>query len=152
MATDKARQLNEFLRREFPQIAMTVKAVGDGHARVQQNIGASHLRPGKTVSGPTMMALADAATYVAILGSIGIVPLAVTTNLNINFFSRPAAGQALIAEAKLLKLGKRLAIAEVHIRAVLADGKDGETLLAHATVTYSIPPERGQAPGLPGKP
>ena len=91
-------------------------------------------RPGGTVSGPTIMMLADVGMYVAILASIGWVPLAVTTNLNINFLRKPAPG-ALIAECRLLKLGKRLAVGEVVIRS-----EGDEDLVAHATSTYSIPP------------
>ena len=91
------------------------------------------IRPGGTISGPTMMALADFAMYVGVLASIGPVPLAVTTNLNINFLRKPAA-RDLIAECRLLKLGKRLAVGEVTIR---SDGMDEP--VAHATSTYSIP-------------
>jgi uncharacterized protein (TIGR00369 family) len=94
------------------------------------------LRPGGTISGPTMMGLTDFAMYVAILASIGPVPLAVTTNLNINFLRKPAP-RDLIAEARLIKLGKRLAVGEVSIR---QDGE--EDLVSHATATYSIPPRQ----------
>jgi uncharacterized protein (TIGR00369 family) len=80
-----------------------------------------------------MMALADFAMYVAVLASIGPVPLAVTTNLNINFLRKPGAAD-LLAEAKLMKLGKRLAVGEVAIRSA-----GGGELVAHATSTYSIP-------------
>ena len=95
---------------------------------------ASQLRPGGTISGPAMMALADLALYVAILGSIGPVGLAVTTNLSINFLRKPAA-RAMIADCRLLKLGKRLAVGEVALR---SEGED--ELVAHVTGTYSIPP------------
>ena len=91
------------------------------------------IRPGGTISGPTMMALADFAMYVGVLASIGPVPLAVTTNLNINFLRKPEA-RDLIAECRLLKLGKRLAVGEVAIR---SDGVDEP--VAHVTSTYSIP-------------
>lgn len=93
-----------------------------------------HLRPGGTVSGPVMMALADVAVYVLVLGLIGPVELAVTTSLNANFLRRPRAAD-LIAEARILKLGKRLAVGEVAIR---SDG-DNEPV-CHVTATYSIPP------------
>ena len=83
--------------------------------------------------GPIMMALADFAMYVAVLASIGPVPLAVTTNLNINFLRKPGAAD-LLAEARLMKLGKRLAVGEVGIRSA-----DATELVAHATSTYSIP-------------
>ena len=80
-----------------------------------------------------MMSLADFAMYVAVLSAIGWVPLAVTTNLTINFLRKPAP-RDLIAEARLIKLGKRLAVGEVAIR---SDGEDD--LVAHVTSTYSIP-------------
>jgi uncharacterized protein (TIGR00369 family) len=94
------------------------------------------LRSKKSGAGPTMMALADFAMYVAVLASIGPVPLAVTTNLNINFLRKPGAAD-LLAEAKLLKLGNRLAVGNIGIWS--ADGAD---LVAHATSTYSIPHKR----------
>jgi uncharacterized protein (TIGR00369 family) len=95
------------------------------------------LRPGGTISGPTMMGLTDFAMYVAILASIGPVPLAVTTNLNINFLRKPTQ-KDLIADTKLIKLGKRLAVGEVQI---YSEGED--EMVAHATATYSIPPPEG---------
>ncbi|MDP3546117.1 MAG: PaaI family thioesterase, partial [Phreatobacter sp.] len=95
------------------------------------------LLPGGTISGPTMMTLADTGLYVAILASIGPVALAVTTNLNINFLRKPDQ-RDLLAECRLVKLGKRLAVGEVSI---WSEG-DEEELVAHATGTYSIPPER----------
>jgi len=92
------------------------------------------LRPGGTLSGATMMALGDFTMYLAVLSAIGWVPLAVTTNLTINFLRKPPPGD-LIAEARLLKLGKQLAVGEV---AIHADG--AENMAAHMTSTYSIPP------------
>jgi uncharacterized protein (TIGR00369 family) len=92
-----------------------------------------HLRPGGTISGPAMMALADLTLYVAILANIGPVGLAVTTNLAFNFLRKPGRSD-LLAECRLLKLGKRLAMGEVKIRS------DGEPeIVCHATGTYSIP-------------
>ena len=82
-----------------------------------------------------MMAVADFTMYVAVLSAVGWVPLAVTTNLNINFLKKPGA-RDLLAEAKLIKLGKRLAVGEVALR---SDGDD--ELVAHVTSTYSIPPQ-----------
>lgn len=87
-----AAQLQEFLVREFPFTNMQVEAVGDGQARVRMPVLPRHLRPGGTVSGPTLMTLADTAMYMALLGEIGLVALAVTTSLTINFLRRPAAG------------------------------------------------------------
>jgi uncharacterized protein (TIGR00369 family) len=92
-----------------------------------------HLRPGGTISGPTMMELADFAMYVAVFSAVGPQPLAVTTNLNINFLRKPAAAD-LIADGKLMKVGKRLVVGEVIIR---SDG-EGDPV-AHVTSTYSIP-------------
>lgn len=128
-------EVQAFLAKEFPQATVEVLAVDQRGARVRQPIGHNHLRPGGTVSGPTMMALADTAAYVAIFGRIGIVPLAVTTNLSINFLSKPAPERALLAEAEPLKVGSRLAVVDVRLYS------EGEpTLLAQASVTYSIPP------------
>lgn len=98
-----------------------------------------HLRPGGTVSGPVMVALADVAVYALVMGLIGPVELAVTTNLTANFLRRPRAAD-LIAEARLLKLGKRLAVAEVVIH---SDGEDEP--VCHVTTTYSIPPRQGRS-------
>ena len=93
-----------------------------------------NLRPGGTISGPAMFALADVALYVAILAQIGPVGLAVTTSMNINFLTKPPPGD-LLGEARLFRLGKRLAVGEVSIRA-----QGEEAICAHATGTYSIPP------------
>jgi uncharacterized protein (TIGR00369 family) len=131
-------QLKQFLATEFSQFfhpasGLRIEQVWHGGARVRQAFQPQFIRPGGTISGPTMMALADFTMYVGILASIGPVPLAVTTNLNINFLRKPSAGD-LIAECRLLKLGKRLAVGEVSIH---SDG--GNDPVAHATSTYSIP-------------
>jgi uncharacterized protein (TIGR00369 family) len=94
----------------------------------------TQLRPGGTLSGPTMMGLADTAMYVLVLSAIGFQPLAVTTNLSINFLRKPAP-RDLIAEARLLKRGKAFLVGDVLIR---SDGED--VPCAHAVVTYSAPP------------
>jgi uncharacterized protein (TIGR00369 family) len=83
-----------------------------------------------------MMALADFGIYVAILAMVGWVPGAVTTNLNINFLKKPAA-RDLLGEARLIKVGRRLAVAEIGIRS-----EDDEDLVAHATGTYAVPTVR----------
>jgi uncharacterized protein (TIGR00369 family) len=132
-------ELERFLAAEFPQVfnsstGLSIEAIWDGGCRVRQAFRELHVRPGGTISGPTMMALADFAMYVAVLGAIGPVPLAVTINLNINFLRKPAQ-RDLTGEARLLKLGKRLATGEVFIR---SDGEDEP--VAHVTSTYSIPP------------
>jgi uncharacterized protein (TIGR00369 family) len=132
-------ELERFFLAEFPQVfhsesGLAIEAVWERGCRVRQAFHQRSLRPGGTISGPTMMGLADFAMYVAVLAAIGPVPLAVTINLNINFL-RKAAPRDLLAEARLLKLGKRLATGEVTICS------QGETEpVAHATSTYSIPP------------
>lgn len=135
-------ELERFLRREFPQgfhsdSGLGIEAVWERGCRVRQAFRPMSIRPGGTISGPTMMALADFAMYVAVLATIGRVPLAVTINLNINFL-RKAAPRDLVAEALLLKVGKRLATGEVTIR---SDGKAEP--VAHVTSTYSIPSSSG---------
>jgi|GEM_PF-57210 len=90
-----------------------------------------HLRPGGTVSGPTMMMLADSAAYAVVLAAVGLEALAVTTNLSINFVRRAEPG-VLVADAELLKAGRTQALAEVRLH----DG-DPDHLVAHAVVTYS---------------
>ncbi len=126
--------IREFLETTFPQSKGIVEQVGDASATVRHPVGFNELRPGGTVSGPVLMATADLALYVAILGTIGIVPLIVTTNLNINFLRKPAADRDIIAVCTLLKLGKTLAVGEV---ALFSEG-DPEPV-AHAVGTYSIP-------------
>jgi uncharacterized protein (TIGR00369 family) len=130
--------IEAFLVREFPQITETgdfvVEEVGEMSARLRLRYHERHLRPGGTISGPSMFALADVGLYIAILGQIGPVALAVTTNLNINFLRMPEP-RDLVAHCKLLKLGKRLAVGEASL---MAAGSD--VLVAHATATYSIPP------------
>src|SRR3954453_18631853 len=121
-----AEEVEAFLDREFPQIHLdgrvySIEAVGDLTARMRLKASDRHIRPGGTLSGPSMMALADLALYVAILSAIGPVPLAVTTNLSFNFLRKPGRCD-LIAECRLLKLGKRLAVGEV----VLRSGGDSE--------------------------
>jgi uncharacterized protein (TIGR00369 family) len=133
------KELLERLRLEFPEAG---NAIGDfeieelwrGGCRLRQRYDKRALRPGGTLSGATMMALGDFTMYLAVLSAIGWVPLAVTTNLTINFLRKPPPGD-LIAQARLLKLGRQLAVGEV---AIHADG--AEDLVAHVTSTYSIPP------------
>ena len=130
-------EIARFLAGEFPQMSVVLEAVGPGSAIVRREIGPADLRPGGTVSGPVMMELADLALYVALLGAIGIVPLAVTTNLNINFLRKPSAHKDLLAQCKLIKLGKTLAVGEVSIYS------EGSTeAVAHVVGTYAIPAAR----------
>lgn len=131
--------LQDFLAREFPQMApygLRIEAVAPGSLRMRLPIADRHLRPGGTVSGPAMMTLVDCSTYLCILAMLGPVALAVTTNLSINFLRRPLPAD-LVAEVALLKLGRRLAVAEVRI---YSDGEPAP--VAHATLTYSIPSKK----------
>lgn len=130
-----------FLDREFPQIHMGgqtyfLEEIGPLSARMRMEYHDRHLRPGGTISGPSMMGLADLALYAAILAHIGPVALAVTTSLNFNFLRRPEP-RALIADCRLLKLGKRLAVGEV---SMFSEGSSD--VVCHATGTYSIPERR----------
>jgi uncharacterized protein (TIGR00369 family) len=136
-ADDIAKLLHEvFPQAFFPGCGLTLERVDYGDVRVRRAFHEDHLRPGGTVSGPTMMELADFAMYVAVFSAIGNQPLAVTTNLNINFLRKPGATD-LIADAKLMKVGKRLAVGEVTL---YLDGSDDP--VAHVTATYSIPAQR----------
>ncbi len=133
------KELLERLSSEFPQAGYAVgdyeiEALWRGGCRLRQRNDKRSLRPGGTLSGATMMALGDFAMYLAVLSAVGWVPLAVTTNLTINFLRKPAPGD-LVAEARLLKLGRQLAVGEVAIR-----DATGEDIVAHVTSTYSIPP------------
>ena len=110
-----------------------VLEVRENYARIRQPVDQGNIRPGGYINGPTQMAVADSAAYIAIFTRIGITPMALTSNLNINFM-RPCIGDAVIAEATLLKLGKTLAVISVDIR---AEGSD--KLSSHAVVNYSIP-------------
>ena len=107
MPANKA-ELSAFLKQSFPQANCHIESVGNGQAIVSHPIGDDELRPGGTVSGPVMMKVADVALYVAILGEIGIVPLAVTTNLMCLFCENPLHKPTLSPNASLSKLGARL--------------------------------------------
>jgi len=129
--------LTAFLKRDFAQVAddFTVVTVAEDLLEVRLNVQEHHLRPGCTVSGPTMFGLADVAIYLAILSRVGPVALAVTTNCSIDFMRKPAAGRDLIAKARLLKLGRVLVVGDVLLFS------EGETApVARAGLTYSIPP------------
>lgn len=132
-------ELRVFLTEQFPQGERfgTLERSGEGWAEMILEVGDEHLRPGGTVSGPTLMALADVALYAALLSQIGLVPLAVTSNLNINFLRKPMAGQPIIAYARMLRVGKVLGVGEVYLRS-----KGSDDPVAHATISYSIPASR----------
>jgi uncharacterized protein (TIGR00369 family) len=126
----------EFPQAFFPGCGLSIERVDHGDVRVRRAFHADHLRPGGTISGPTMMELADFAMYVAVFSAIGPQPLAVTTNLNINFLRKPARAD-LIADARLMKVGKRLAVGAVTIYS-----GDSDQPVAHVTATYSLPQQR----------
>jgi uncharacterized protein (TIGR00369 family) len=130
-------EISLFLKEAFPQSKCSVESVGEMCATVRHSIGDAELRPGGTVSGPVLMATADVALYVAILAQIGIVPLAVTTSLNINFLRKPASDRDIIGICKLIKLGKTLAVGEVQL---FSEGNPD--MVAHVTGTYAIPPRK----------
>ena len=131
-------ELTAFLIKEFPQAFsgddISIERADGLSCLLRQRYGDRMLRPGGTISGPTLMALADFAMYVVLLSAIGPVGLAVTTSLNINFLRKGQPGQDVLAAAKLLKLGKRLAVGEVNL---LSAGSPDP--IAHVTATYSIP-------------
>ena len=120
----------------YPGCGLTIERVDYASSRIRRHFQEDHIRPGGTISGPTMMELADFAMYVAVFSVAGPQPLAVTTNLNINFLRKPGKGD-LVADARLMKIGKRLVVGEV---AIYSDGESEP--VAHVTSTYSIPQNR----------
>ncbi len=138
MSRITAEQFDALMAAEAPwaeEHGLSVEDIGPGHAVLRLPHRAKNLRPGGTVSGPSMMALADATMYAVVLSRLGVVKMAVTTSFNINFLRRPDPVD-LIARGRALKLGKRLAVIEVNIFSI----GDGGDPVAHATGTYSIPP------------
>jgi len=131
-----ADEIQKLLQREFPENPLIVESCENRRAKLRLEVNQTHLRPGGTVSGPTMMLLADTAMYAAILTTMGAVILAVTTNLNINFLRKPEPDKDLVGESWLMKVGKRLIVGEVIIYS-----QDDPEPVAHATCTYSIPPD-----------
>lgn len=118
----------------WDRTGVAIETAEYGAARLKMAVGARSIRPGGTVSGPTMFMLADTALYIAILASVGPEALAVTTTMTINFLRKPPLAD-LIANCKMFKIGARLAVGEVTI---FSQGLDEP--VAHATGTYSIPP------------
>lgn len=130
-------EFNAIIEEDLPwahELGVAATEIGEGTATLMVPYDPKMLRPGGTMSGPTMMMLADACMYGVALSLIGPVKLAVTTNLNINFLRKPEP-KDLIAVGSMLKLGKRLAVMAVDLH---SEGSDD--LVAHATGTYSIPP------------
>ncbi len=142
-----ANEILAFMRKVFPQARMPIEIeeLRDDFLRIRVKTSERYLRPGNTISGPVLMNIADTAMYYLVLAMVGPEPLALTTNLNIHFMRAPKLGD-LIAETNMLKLGKRLAVGEVSI---YSDGKAEP--VAHATVTYSIPPGSTKASAAPSQ-
>ena len=138
MKADK-KQIIDFLTEYFPPSLKKceIEEVTEKGASLIWHVSGTDIRPGGTISGPTMMALADFALYVAILGEIGILGLTVTTNMNINFLRKPSGGVDLRGVCKLMKVGKALVVGEVWIYSI-----DQDDPVAHVTGTYSIPPQK----------
>lgn len=134
-----ADEVEAYVRKVYPQsdtFGWKVATLAPGEMTVEMIVSGDHIRPGGTVSGPSMFALADVGAYLLTLAHVGEVALAVTTNLTINFLAKPPQAN-LYAVCRLLKLGKRLTVSDIHIHS-----REGDVLVAHATATYSIPPQR----------
>lgn len=144
MAMD-AQALNTFLATDFTQVASQYRVESAAPDRLVARllVGDQHLRPGGTVSGPSIFALADVAIYCAILSRIGPVALAVTTNASIDFMRKPEAGRDLLAECRILKLGRSLAVAEA-----LIFSEGAAQPVARCSMTYSIPPKKPENSAL----
>ena len=129
-------ELSSYLDEVFPQVVNRYRIVDlqQGYARVIQNITQENLRPGGTVSGPTIFSLVDIGMYILLLAHIGKEPLAVTTNCSIDFLKKPTMDEELFADCNLLKLGKTLVVGEV-----LVKSSAKEVLLARSSITYYRP-------------
>lgn len=134
-------EITRFMRQAFPGSSFEIVTSGDRHATIRRPVTEADTRPGGTVSGPTLMALADTALYVAVHATLGITPHAVTSNLNIHFLRRPAGGKAVVAVCRLLRVGRSMAVGEV---ALYSEGEDEP--VAHATGSYALPAKRGGEP------
>lgn len=135
-------EFNQLLAEEMPfalDAGLRLDVMEHGAVSMVLPYDGNMLRPGGTISGPSMMMLADATMYAVVLSMIGRVALAVTTNFNINFLRKPAPGD-ISAEGKIIKLGKRLAVIQVTLFSI-----NDEDPVAHATGTYSIPPLKSAA-------
>ncbi|CUH82148.1 putative domain 1 [Tritonibacter multivorans] len=131
--------LTTYLAEVFPQIdgQFVIESLDPGGVRMRMRVQEQHLRPGGTVSGPSMFGLADVTVYALVLGHLGREALAVTTNASFDFMRKPEGGRDLIAEGRLLKLGRSLAVGDV-----LIYSEGGAAPVARSTMTYSIPPKR----------
>lgn len=131
-----ASALQDFLKWDFPQVAhmFLVEEVAPMSLRLRMLSAEEHLRPGGTISGPAMFALADVGVYLAVLAMVGPKALAVTTNCSIDFMRKPRAGRDLLANIRLLKLGKSLAVGDALLHSTGMDDP-----VARASLTYSLP-------------
>jgi len=138
MAMDK-QEIIKFLAQEFPQALQksTIEEISAKGAQLLYRVDAGDLRPGQTVSGPTLMLIADYVLYIAILGHLGLVAMAVTTNMTINFFRKPNGNRDIRAVCKLIKVGKTLVTGEVWLYSL-----DDEEAVAHVIGTYALPPQQ----------
>lgn len=130
-------EIEEFFAAELPfftSLGFRIESVDDGLGQARFVYDEKWTRPYGVINGGTLMALADVATYIAVFGRLGIVPLAVTNELKMNFL-RPAIGGDVVASAELLKVGRRVAYAAVDV--FMADNSD--RLIAHATTSYILP-------------
>ena len=138
-----AQRIEALIDARFPQIhaggrLLVIEEAGPRRARVRMKIQDRHIRSGGTVSGPSMFTLADFSVYVAIIGALGEAGIdAVTTNLNINFLAKPEP-RDLIAEVRLIRLGRRLVVGEAQL---YSDG--ASDMVAHAIATYAVPSREG---------
>ncbi|MCB1364466.1 MAG: PaaI family thioesterase [Rhodobacteraceae bacterium] len=135
-----ASEVMDYMAEEFPQVRddFAIDALGEDRLTMRLLVDDRHLRPGGTVSGPSMFALADCAVYAMVLARVGRKALAVTTSCSMDFMRKPAAGVDVIAECRLLKLGRALAVGDL-----LLYSAGQEAPVARATMTYSIPPDTG---------
>lgn len=132
-------ELDRFMDDQAPYVralGITCEELGRGYAVTRLKADLRLMRPGNIVFGGGLMSLADVAIYYAILGQVGLKPMAVTNELKMNFL-RPASGGDVLARARILKAGRRIAYGEAHL--YMADRPD--TLIAHATSSYVLPPE-----------
>ncbi|MCT4558012.1 MAG: PaaI family thioesterase [Pelagimonas sp.] len=137
-----AEEMTEFLNEVFPQVKgmFSIDSLSAEKLVMRLHEDEKHLRPGGTVSGPAMFSLADVAAYVATMGFVGKEALAVTTHCSIDFMRKPEAGKDVLAHARVLKLGKTLSVTDV-----LLYSEGSPKPVAHASLTYSIPPFANRA-------
>ena len=131
------QQITDLLQQHFPQIQdeISIDSMNDQEATVRLSVNNRHLRPGNTVSGPSMFLLADVAAYIAILAQVGARTQAVTTSAHMDFLRKPQAETDIIATTKVLKIGKQLAVVDVYLYS-----ENDENMVARAAMTYSLPP------------